>query len=151
MRFWTQLLTKMSYQHIKKMKNIKLSYAPAFAWGIFVFVLSVMPGKDFPSIPDWGDLLSVDKIVHMIFYGTLTWLILRGKRKATNKAVSLLFAVGAAVFSSSFGWFLEWFQGAYCEDRMSDVMDGIANTVGALFGLVVFLYFQQKNRVDKNT
>lgn len=132
------------------MKNIKFSYAPALAWGIFVFVLSVLPGKDFPSIPDWGDLLSVDKIVHTIFYSTLTLLILRGKRKATNKAVSLLFAVGAAVFSSAYGWFLEWFQGAYCADRMSDVMDGIANTVGAVLSLAIFLYFQQKNRVAKN-
>ncbi len=133
------------------MKNIKISFAPALAWGIFIFVLSVMPGKDFPSIPDWGSLLSIDKIVHMIFYGGLTSLILRGKRKNTGRSVSLLFAVGTAVFSSTYGWFLEWFQGAYCQDRMSDVMDGVANTVGALLGLLVFLYFQQKDRSDKIT
>ncbi len=132
------------------MKNIKISYAPALAWGIFVFVLSVLPGKDFPSIPNWGSLLSLDKIVHMIFYGLLTWLILRGKQKSTNRAVPLLFAVVTAVFNSTYGWLLEWFQGAYCTDRMSDVMDGIANTVGAVLGLLIFLYFQQKNRVDKN-
>jgi VanZ family protein len=132
------------------MKNIKISYAPALAWGIFVFVLSVMPGKDFPSIPDWGSLLSFDKIIHMIFYGLLTLLILRGKLKTTNKAVPLLFAVGTAVFSSAYGWFLEWFQGAYCSDRMSDIMDGIANTVGAVLGMFIFLYFQQKNRSYKN-
>lgn len=133
------------------MKNIKTLYAPALAWGIFVFVLSVIPGKDFPSIPNWGELLSVDKIVHTIFYGGLTWLILLGKRKATDKDVSVLFALGAATLSSAYGWFLEWFQGAYCADRMSDVMDGAANTLGAVLGLLIFLYFQQKNRVDKNT
>ncbi len=132
------------------MKNIKIPYAPALAWGIFVFVLSVIPGKDFPSIPNWGSLLSLDKIVHMIFYGLLTLLILHSKRKTTNRAVPLLFAVGTVVFSSSYGWFLEWFQGAYCSDRMSDVMDGIANTVGAVLGLLIFLYFQQKNRSYKN-
>lgn len=132
------------------MKNIKISYAPAVAWGIFVFVLSVLPGKDFPSIPDWGSLLSLDKIIHMIFYGLLTLLILRGKRKTTNSAVSPLFAVSTAVFSSAYGWFLEWFQSAYCTDRMSDIMDGIANTVGAVLGLLIFLYFQQKNRSYKN-
>ena len=132
------------------MKNIKISYAPAIAWGIFVFVLSVLPGKDFPTIPDWGELLSVDKIVHTIFYGGLTYLILLGRRKATERNVSVLFALGAAIFRSAYGWFLEWFQGAYCTDRMSDVMDGIANTVGAVLGFLTFLYFQQKKRSDKN-
>ena len=131
------------------MKNIKSSYAPAIAWGIFVFVLSVLPGKDFPSIPDWGDLLSVDKIVHVLFYGLLTWLILFGKLKNTEGSVSLFFAIAVAAFSSAYGWFLEWFQGAYCEDRMADVMDGVANTIGATLGLLVFLYFQRKKLLRK--
>ena len=38
-------------------------YAPAFGWGIFIFILSTMPGKDFPQVPDILDLLSVDKLV----------------------------------------------------------------------------------------
>ena len=127
------------------MKNIKFSYAPALAWGIFIFVLSVIPGKDLPSVPKWGELFSLDKLVHMVFYGGLIGLILLGKRKNTEGGVSLFFAVGVAAFSSAFGWFLEWFQGAYCQDRMSDVVDGIANTIGAFVGLLVFLYFQRKN------
>ena len=57
-----------------------LPFAPAVAWGIFIFILSTLPGKDLPKF-DWGDLLSVDKLVHLIFYATLTWLILFGKRK----------------------------------------------------------------------
>lgn len=134
------------------MKNIRFSYAPAIAWGIFIFVLSVWPGKDFPSLPDWSDLLSLDKIVHMTFYGLLTWLILWGKRKKihenplnTEGGISLSFALIVAAFSSGFGWFLEWFQGAYCQDRMSDVMDGIANTIGAVIGLLAFLFYQKKS------
>lgn len=134
----------MNYLYIKTMKNIRFPYAPAIAWGIFIFVLSVWPGKDFPSLPDWSDLLSLDKIVHMTFYGLLTWLILWGKRKNTEGVVSLLFALIVAAFSSGFGWFLEWFQGAYCQDRMSDVIDGIANTIGAVIGLLAFLFYQKK-------
>jgi hypothetical protein len=123
------------------MKNIKFPYAPAFVWGIFIFTLSVWPGKDFPSLPDWSDLLSLDKIIHMTFYGLLTWLILWGKRQNTQNTeggVSLVFAFATAALSSGFGWFLEWFQGAYCQDRMCDVMDGVANTIGAGIGLLAF-------------
>ena len=131
------------------MKNIKIAYVPALAWGIFIFVLSTLPGKDFPSIPDWGDLLSLDKIVHITFYGLLTWLILRGKWTKYG-TVSLFFAIIVAVFCCGYGWFLEWFQGAYCQDRMSDVMDGIANTIGAALGLLIFLFFQRKKDTSKN-
>ena len=132
------------------MKNIRSPYAPALAWGIFVFVLSVLPGKDFPKIPDWGDLLSLDKWVHITFYGILTGLILFGKSKNTEGSIPLLSAVGAAAFSSGMGWFLEWFQGAYCEDRMSDVMDGIANTIGAVLGMLIFIFFIQRKRLQKS-
>ncbi len=131
------------------MKNRLFSYAPALAWGIFIFVLSVLPGKDLPSIPDWGDLLSVDKIVHIIFYGGLTGLILYGKRKNMG-GISWLFALGTTIFCSAYGWFLEWFQGAYCQERMYDVMDGIANTVGAALGLGIVLYFQRKKAIGHN-
>ena len=142
-------LIKVSYPHINNMKNTKILYAPALAWGIFVFILSVLPGKDLPSIPNWSSIFSVDKIVHILFYGGLTWLILRGKRKHRDGGISLNFAIGITLFASAYGWFLEWFQGAYCQDRMSDVMDGIANTVGALLGLLIFLYFYQRKVRDK--
>ena len=135
------------------MKNIRFPYAPAFAWGIFVFALSVWPGKDFPSIPDWGDLLSLDKIVHMVFYGLLNWLILYGKQQhklSVLVAISWTFGIISTAFSSGYGWFLEWFQGAYCEDRMSDVMDGIANTIGAVLSLLIFFFLQRKNLSNKN-
>ena len=135
-------------------KNTRFSYAPAIAWGLFVFVLSIWPGKDFPSIPDWGDLFSLDKMVHITFYGVLTWLILWGKRQNTveernpdnigKRLLFLPFILIVATCCSGFGWFIEWFQGAYCQDRMSDVMDGIANTIGAVIGLFVFLWYQKR-------
>ncbi len=131
------------------MKNIRNPYAPAIAWGIFVFVLSVWPGKDFPKIPEWGDLLAVDKIIHTLFYALLTLLIIRGKRLILNNLspVPILFAFGAALFSISMGFFLEWVQGTFCEDRMADVMDGLANSIGAVLSLIGFLIFQKRRVV----
>lgn len=102
-------------------------------------------------MPNWNSLFSVDKIVHFLFYGGLTWLILRGKRKDTEGGViSLNFAIRTALFTSVYGWFLEWFQGAYCQDRMSDVMDGLANMIGALLGTLLFLFLHQKKGMHKN-
>lgn len=138
------------------MKNIK-PYAPAIVWGIFIFALSVWPGKDFPKL-DWGDLLSVDKLVHIVFYALLTALILlsekwkvNNEKLADERGVDALemakkrrkmrrFAVMTAVGCTAYGWFLEWFQEHYCQDRLFDWFDGLANTMGAFGALAVFVW-----------
>jgi hypothetical protein len=139
------------------MKNIK-PYAPAIAWGIFIFALSVWPGKDFPQL-DWGDLLSVDKLVHITFYALLTALILRGPSEsenfkvkkgenasitAENRRKMIRFAVITALCCTAYGWFLEWFQENYCQDRLFDWFDGLANTIGAFGALGVFIWRSRK-------
>jgi VanZ family protein len=136
------------------MKNIKF-YAPAIGWGIFVFILSTLPGKDFPQIPKWTDLLSVDKLVHTLFYGIMAALILRGwfqSQKAakndgfTAKPNSNLFVLGllVAIFCSAFGWGIEWIQENYCEDRLFEVLDGVANTIGACVGTFLVIRLRGK-------
>ena len=131
-------------------------YAPAIAWGIFIFVLSVWPGKDFPQL-DWGDLLSVDKLVHITFYGLLTALVLRGyfrienyslrientdfgRINGVNKRQLLGISVYIALSCTLYGWVLEWFQENYCQDRLFDWFDGLANTIGAFLVLGLFIW-----------
>jgi hypothetical protein len=137
------------------MKNVK-PYAPAIAWGIFIFALSVVPGKDLPH-PDWGELISLDKFIHILFYGFLMGLILRGRLhmqndklktregdfrtvNAENRRQILRFALMTALGCTVFGWFLEWFQESYCQDRLFDWFDGLANTIGAFGYLGVFAW-----------
>jgi hypothetical protein len=141
------------------MKNMK-PYAPAIVWGIFIFVLSVWPGKDFPQL-DWGDLLSVDKLVHITFYALLTALILRGHSEtknsnlknregdfqflnAENREKMLRLGVVTALGCTAYGWFLEWFQENYCQDRLFDWFDGLANTIGAFGALVIYISRSRK-------
>ena len=123
------------------MTHVK-NFAPAIGWGIFVFVLSTLPGKDFPKMPDLLGLLSVDKIVHILFYGILTGLILRGGKKSDSWPSSMsaicLTGLVVALGASAFGWFLEWYQENYCEDRVFDILDGVANTIGAFISWISF-------------
>jgi hypothetical protein len=141
------------------MKNMK-PYAPAIVWGIFIFALSVWPGKDFPQL-DWGDLLSVDKLVHITFYALLTTLILRGHSQIKNSKLKnregdfqflnaegnqkmLRLGILTALSCTAYGWFLEWFQENYCQDRLFDWFDGLANTIGAFGALVVYISRSRK-------
>jgi VanZ family protein len=136
------------------MKNIK-SYAPAIGWGIFVFTLSMWPGKDFPQIPKLTDLLSVDKMVHMLFYGIMAALILRGWFKSKKEAKENLqtpmndksiqiFGLGVALFCSAFGWGIEWIQENFCADRLFEILDGVANMIGAFIGTFLAIWLTRK-------
>jgi glycopeptide antibiotics resistance protein len=123
------------------LKTLK-PYAPAIVWGIFIFILSVIPANEIPKIPKWIDILAFDKIVHMIFYGILTWLLLK-VYPLSWRAVSLIFAS-----SSGFGWFIEWYQGAYTTGRQFDFLDGVANSIGALCVALFFLFFKNRKATD---
>ena len=130
-------------------------YAPAIGWGIFIFILSTLPGKDFPKVPDILDLLSADKLVHTLFYAVLTWLILRGITRSfdfTNRHnYFLLTGFVVAILSASFGWFLEWYQKTYCQDRYFEILDGVANTIGAFISWISFsfLSYYKSNKIVK--
>ncbi len=121
-----------------KIKN----FAPAIGWGIFIFILCTIPGKDFPQIPDILGLLSMDKMVHMLFYAILTWLILRGWRlsKTTPITFQKVVITGfiVACCAAAMGWFLEWYQETFCEDRLFELLDGVANTIGAVISWISY-------------
>ena len=131
-------------------------YAPALVWGIFIFALSTWPGKDFPQL-NWGDLVSVDKLVHITFYALLTGLILRGYFGIKNLKLKInaadfrlenggikpqILKIGFWIAASctAYGWFLEWFQEHFCQDRLFDPFDGLANTMGAFAVLGLFIW-----------
>ena len=132
------------------MNNLK-NYAPAVGWGIFIFIISTISGKDIPTIPDLWDLIKIDKLVHMTVYGILTWLILRGWSKSNptaTKAEFLITGIKTALICALFGLFLEWYQENYCEDRLFEVLDEVANAIGAFFAATVYYFY--KSRLKKN-
>jgi hypothetical protein len=63
---------------------------------------------------------------------------------AENKRQVLRFGLIAALSCTAYGWFLEWFQENYCQDRLFDWFDGLANTIGA-FGFLGVFAWQKKN------
>ena len=108
-------------------------FAPAIGWGIFIIVLSTMPSTSFPQF-EWADLLSVDKLIHALFYGFLIHLTLWGCRKAFamtahNFQIMAFFAFIGAV---AMGIALEVIQERYCVGRIMDIGDILGNTFGAI-------------------
>ena len=113
------------------------NYVTPIIWAIFIFVISTIPGKDIPKFT-WADVFKPDKWVHVGVYGVLVYSFLRAYyRKHLKITNDQLIKIGliAATCASAYGWALEFIQENYCEGRMFEVFDGIANTTGA------FLFF----------
>ncbi|GHE58928.1 VanZ family protein [Roseivirga thermotolerans] len=110
---------------------------PARVWGTIVAVLMLLPQDSFPE----SKLLSYDKLAHLGVFFIFSILVLSGyqlqgklESKETNyKKLSLTICL---VFGAILEILQQWIPG-----RMADIYDLLANFLGALFGVIVFMIF----------
>lgn len=106
----------------------------ALAWALLIAALCLTPGKTLPEW-EWADLLSVDKVIHMLLFGVLTYLLARGFRERTSNTWNdgrLLLLAGALSFG--YGALMEVLQEIPVLNRNGDLVDLTANTIGAVAG-----------------
>lgn len=106
-------------------------------WAFFIFILSVIPGKDLPE----SNVIGIDKVVHFIFYFVLCFLYTAiFNSKQTIRVISLI-----AFVCIAFGFLIECIQGLFLQDRFFDLYDVLANSTGAIFASFYYL-LKMKNR-----
>ena len=114
------------------------AFLPSVIWMGIIFFLSIIPGQDLPDFSIWA-LLSFDKLIHVIFYMVLSFQVMKGcirqyhSPKIRNNSSKI--AIGSSVI---YGGFVEIVQEVYLIDRYGDWLDVLANTVGAVAGVIVF-------------
>lgn len=129
-----------------KQKNIRFlrAYGPAIAWGIFILIATLTPGKTLPG----NSLFKFDKLIHAFIFGMFAWLVLRGLNmysilQAFN-ARSIYLRTGIATIC--FGIGIELMQ-QLIPDRGADVYDVVANTLGILSAQFIFYLTHKKTAV----
>ena len=105
-------------------------FAPAICWGLLVLILSTLPGNDLPHL-EWGDLLRIDKIVHLTFYSVFVFLLLNGSIKSGYNKPPYR---SAFLFCITFGASMELIQKYFCIGRSFEWLDILSNTIGSLIG-----------------
>ena len=109
----------------------------AITWALIIAALCLTPGKAIPSW-EWADLLSVDKLVHMLMFGVLSYLLARGFRDRTaNTWSQSRMLVIAGLLSVGYGALMEVLQEIPGLGRHGDLVDLTANTIGAVGGAVL--------------
>ncbi|MCB9065334.1 MAG: VanZ family protein [Chitinophagales bacterium] len=102
----------------------------AIGWTLLIFILCFLPGNELPDIR----IPFIDKWAHIILFGVFSFLWMCGN--PTRKTIFLLIIFGLSVFV---GWMVEYIQGHYVEGRTQDNMDTLADSVGGLIGIVLFV------------
>lgn len=115
------------------LKGFALHVLPFLAYCILLFLVSGMPQPPTPDLGiDWGDKLlhaGAFFVMTLLAWRAATWLFPGRKR-----IVHIVIAVG---FASFYGATDEFHQ-SFVEERSADVLDWLADTVGAVVaGLVL--------------
>jgi glycopeptide antibiotics resistance protein len=118
----------------------------ALIWAFLILVLCTMPVSGIEPFK-LLNLFSFDKVIHMVLFAFQFWFLVIGiikqrtfsyKRKRSGRL--------AFIITIIYGAIIELLQGYVLENRTMDVMDMIANIVGAGIGWLMFYYFKRKVR-----
>jgi VanZ family protein len=112
--------------------------AAPLCWAAIIFIAYSIPGQDLNQFESW-DILKLDKLIHFTLFAGFSFLLVnafinqRGYRFFHKNA-----RVIAVILSIVYGGVLEFVQGRFFEGRSSDIMDFVANCIGAFGGLLIY-------------
>ena len=102
-------------------------WAPPALWAATLIILTSWPNPDMPRVGQG------DKVVHLLLYGILAWLLARSEPTlATVRRRAALTLAGLACFAA----LDEWHQG-FVPGRSASRIDWAADVVGAAMGLTL--------------
>ena len=128
------------------MKLRFISFLPAIAWFILIYILLTLPGKDIPK-NDWFEAVYFDKWVHTGLFAGLVFLFSYPLYKTYSYKSSFYFLI--VLLSVLYGVGMEYVQKYFTIDRTFDITDMLADTFGSLLGYA-FFYFIGKKLTQKN-
>jgi VanZ family protein len=118
-------------------KSLSQSFIPAFLWWLIVLVLMCTPGYDLPNLGKWTELISLDKLIHIIIFGLMAYLFMRPVSKRDfEPSVKKQFFFKIAIAISIWGLTTEYIQEFWVPGRSFDIWDWMADTIGALLAIL---------------
>lgn len=109
----------------------------AIIWLVLIFVGCLLPGSDLPNTSFFSKIPYFDKIVHFGIYFVFILLLMAGFIRQFDGKLwkSILFSLTIALVC---GALIEILQSQMHAGRTGDMYDMLANTSGAILGLLLF-------------
>ena len=127
---------------IKSLLESKQLLVVCILYSVFITILFLLPTKEIPKL--FNTFIPIDKLVHVFIFLVLTFLWSFYVNSVLNdtKPIVLLFILAASLF---YGILIEVIQELYMSSRGAEVLDVIADLLGASLGLLFFSNY--KNRI----
>jgi len=115
-------------------------------WGLLIILLTSIPGRVFPKLPKFIDLLQPDKLIHLFIFGIYVFLQIRGFSLqdafpgVRKHAVLLALLIGLMLGAGT-----ELLQEYAIPNRLCSVHDFTANVAGCFLGWWAARMLKNKN------
>lgn len=107
--------------------------APAIGWGFFILYACLAPEDELDT--GWSIEIS-DKLVHFILYFAWVFLLYFGSSRGYSRPLSRQKVAVYWVAAIGVGIAVEFLQNLMNLGRTGDVLDALANTAGAVVGVI---------------
>lgn len=112
---------------------------------LLIFILLSMASSDFSTSPKWFKNVPVDKIVHVILFGSLAMSFFFYFEQSAAKSLKTTSAKALVlIFCILYGIGMEYYQKYYVPSRGFEVADMLADAIGAILALPIFTYIRRK-------
>ena len=109
----------------------------AILWTLLVFFLCFIPGNELPDV----QIPLIDKWTHVVLFAVFAFLWLSAARTKNFRHV-----LAILVAASYMGWLVEFVQGHYIPNRGQEVLDTLADILGAILGSSIFLLLYRRRQ-----
>ena len=107
---------------------------------ILVFVLLSLPGSSFSNHSKWFGDFPIDKLVHIVLFGSLALSFFVHFENAKNTSLqSVRTKALAMIFCIVYGIAMEYYQKYFVPSRGFEVKDMLADAFGAILALPFFI------------
>lgn len=123
-------------------KDGLLKYLPGIAWFFLTLIAISIPGKELPKFGAWFEQISFDKLIHTFLFGMLAALwMLPVALSTVSIQHKIHWFIKVTIATAIWGLAAELTQKYFIPMRSYDVVDLVANTLGAV---IAFVYFKAK-------
>lgn len=112
-------------------------YSISLICALLILLITMIPDNTITPFKVWN-LIPIDKVVHFLMFGSLTLILTVNILKHEYQQISDKAAMKKSLtISASYSVCTELMQGLV-PNRQPDVLDGFANLLGCLTGLLIF-------------
>jgi hypothetical protein len=112
---------------------------------LLIFILLTLPGSNFSHAPYWIKVIHIDKLVHMGLFGSLALsLFVHFELSKFSFLKSIRAKALTLILCTLYGIGMEYYQKYFVPTRGFEVADVLADAVGALLALPIFMVVRKK-------